>query len=282
MTNPLWLASWGLVGLCIGSFVNVVAIRLPLRLLSQHDGIAAGQAIHNPRSQCMQCQRTLPWWTLLPVLSWLALKGRCAFCRQPIALGYPIVELLVGAWFVWCGLVNGNATHAFASTLLWSVWGALLLCCLLIDHKYFLLPDVLTYSLLVMGLTASAASLVGVALIAVSLEQSVLGAAVAWLVLAAVAWGYRAGTGRDGMGQGDIKLFAALGAWLGLAALPWVLLGASLAGALIGIWARLAKQQPNTAAAAELGLDENAIAFGPFLVASAVLYQVLQSQAVLM
>ncbi len=267
------LAWWGICGLCIGSFVHVVATRLPLRLLDD-------AAFNNPRSECAHCKRNLPWWALVPVLSWLALKGRSACCQQPIALSYPLVELLTAVWFVWCGYAYAHTSQVLAATVLWSVWGAALLCCLLIDYKYFLLPNVLTYSLLALGLAASAAPIIGLRLIDTSLMQSVTGAAGAWLSLSLVAWVYKGVTGRDGMGQGDIKLFAALGAWLGLAALPWVLLGASLAGSVVGLVQRQQRTQAaqeTQATAVDLGLDPAAIAFGPYLVVSAVAYQVWQA-----
>ena len=261
------LALWGLVGLCIGSFVHVVATRLPLRLL--------GHAVrNNPRSECAHCKRQLPWWALVPVVSWVALKGRSACCHQPLAASYPLVELLTATWFVWCGYAY--ETSPLAAVVLWSVWGAALLCCLLIDHKYFLLPNVLTYGLLLMGLCASAAPVIGLQLIDQSLLQSAGGAATAWCSLSLVAWVYKRTTGQDGMGQGDIKLFAALGAWLGLAALAWVLLGASLAGCVAALLQRQRHNLAKRATAVDLGLDPGAIAFGPYLVISAVAYQVLQ------
>ena len=261
------LVLWGIVGLCIGSFVHVVATRLPLRIL----GDAVG---HNPRSECSYCKRQLPWWALVPVASWVALKGRSACCHQPIAASYPLVELFTAIWFVWCGYAY--AASPLAAVVLWSVWGAALLCCLLIDHKYFLLPNVLTYGLLFVGLAASAAPVIGLQLIDQSLMQSAGAAATAWCSLSLVAWVYKRITGQDGMGQGDIKLFAALGAWLGLAALAWVLLGASLAGCMAGLLQRQRPSQATRTTALDMGLDPGAIAFGPCLVISALTYQVLQ------
>lgn len=270
----LSLATWGIVGLCVGSFVHVVATRLPLRILDIKD---AQVLTSNPRSQCAHCQCNLPWWALVPVLSWLLLKGRSACCNKPIGIGYPLVELATSVWFVWCCYLYAGADHSWLTIALWSVWGALLLCCLLIDYNYFLLPDSLTLGLLALGIAGSAASLTGLPVL-----QSLLGTACGGSALWLVAWGYKKATGRDGMGLGDIKLFAALGAWLGLAALPWVLLGASLAGLLWGLglgWVqRYAHTSPRAhppAPMAALGLDPAAIAFGPYLVISAVACQVL-------
>lgn len=267
-TSFIGLAFWGVVGLCVGSFVHVVATRLPLRIL--------GEVVRdNPRSECAYCKRSLPWWALVPVASWLALKGRTACCGQTIAASYPLVELLTATWFVWCGYAY--AAQPLATPVLWSVWGAVLLCCLLIDYKYFLLPNALTYSLLALGLAASAAPVIGLTLIDQSFVQSAGGAATAWCSLSLVAWIYKCTTGRDGMGQGDIKLFTALGAWLGLTALAWVLLGASLAGVVVGFMQRQRPNQAARATAVGVGLDPTAIAFGPYLVISAVAYQVLRA-----
>jgi leader peptidase (prepilin peptidase)/N-methyltransferase len=154
------------------------------------------------------------------------------------------------------------------------MWGTVLLCCLLIDARYMLLPDVLTLPLLAMGLIASAASLTPQ-----SFQASCMSAGAAWLVLWTIAKCYHLTTNRHGMGQGDIKLFAALGAWQGLDALPWILLGASLAGTVVGAVSHHRKTaQTGTLTptrATDLGLDAEAIAFGPYLVLCAMLYQVL-------
>ena len=286
-----WVGLMAVVGLCVGSFVTVVSTRLPKRLLAQ----ASGQTppAQPLRSHCPHCQQQLRWTDLVPVVSWLMLRARCRHCEHPIAARYPATELLTATWFAWCALVYvspsvyGGASamlDAQASALLWALWGAMLLCCLIIDQHYFLLPDVITYPLLAIGVLASALGLT-----AVDLNASLLGAVSAWLGLWLVALGYRLAAHQDGMGQGDMKLFAAIGAWLGLAALPWVLLGASLSATLVALLLRWRQTRHSSATRGSvdthtrelLAIDERAIAFGPYLVVSAVGYQVWLMSAAL-
>tara|TARA_B110000503_G_scaffold90708_1_gene137151 strand:- start:766 stop:1695 length:930 start_codon:yes stop_codon:yes gene_type:complete len=285
-SNPsLWLALMGLLGLTMGSFACVVVLRLPVRLMSPLGDTTRLPQANQPndsnysrRSRCPNCNHELRWLDLIPVLSWLVLRGQCAHCKQAISKLYPILELMICAWFIWCtyAVIAQPLTtlHPTATALAWSMWGTVLLCCLLIDARYMLLPDVLTLPLLAMGLMASAASLTPL-----SFQASCTGAGAAWLVLWAIAKCYHLTTNRHGMGQGDIKLFAALGAWQGLEALPWILLGASLVGTVVGAVSHHRKttqiDTPTPTRAAELGLDAQAVAFGPYLVLCAMLYQVL-------
>ena len=219
---PLWLALMGLLGLTMGSFACVVVLRLPVRLMAQFGNTADLPQANQPndpndshRSRCPNCNHQLRWLDLIPVLSWLALRGQCAHCKQAISKLYIVLELLVCAWFMWCtyAVIAQPLTtlHPTATALAWSMWGTVLLCCLLIDARYMLLPDVLTLPLLTMGLIASAASLTPQ-----SFQASCMSAGAAWLVLWTIAKCYHLTTNRHGMGQGDIKLFAALGAWQGL------------------------------------------------------------------
>ena len=282
---PLWLALMGLLGLTMGSFACVVVLRLPVRLMSPLGDTTRLPQANQPndsnysrRSRCPNCNHELRWLDLIPALSWLVLRGQCAHCKQAISKLYPILELMICAWFIWCtyAVIAQPLTtlHPTATALAWSMWGTVLLCCLLIDARYMLLPDVLTLPLLAMGLMASAASLTPL-----SFQASCTGAGAAWLVLWAIAKCYHLTTNRHGMGQGDIKLFAALGAWQGLEALPWILLGASLVGTVVGAVSHHRKttqiDTPTPTRAAELGLDAQAVAFGPYLVLCAMLYQVL-------
>ena len=282
---PLWLALMGLLGLTMGSFACVVVLRLPVRLMAQFGNTARLPQANQPndsndshRSRCPNCNHQLRWLDLIPVLSWLALRGQCAHCKQAISKLYIVLELLVCAWFMWCtyAVIAQPLTtlHPTATALAWSMWGTVLLCCLLIDARYMLLPDVLTLPLLAMGLIASAASLTPQ-----SFQASCMSAGAAWLVLWTIAKCYHLTTNRHGMGQGDIKLFAALGAWQGLDALPWILLGASLTGTVVGAVSHHRKTALTgtltPTRATDLGLDAQAIAFGPYLVLCAMLYQVL-------
>lgn len=242
------------LGLVVGSFINVVVVRLPKILEQQWRTECAALAgadvpapavggadvvdtppaddaalsLSSPRSHCPNCQAPIRPWHNVPVISYLCLRGRCARCRAAISPLYPLVELAAG---VLAGLVawRFGATPTAVAALL-ATW--LLLTMALIDARTQLLPDVLTLSLLWLGLLVSIvpfhAGLVRPA-------DAIIGAAAGYGVLWSVFVLFRALTGKHGMGHGDFKLAAALGAWLGWQALPMVLLLASLGGSVIGL-----------------------------------------------
>lgn len=279
LLTPLAL---GILGLCIGSFLNVVVHRLPLMLergwwleSSEHladaqelrrAGLAAPQAdklaasaqalqthleqlpplgIATPRSRCPHCGRAIAWHENLPLLGWLRLGGRCAGCKQRISLRYPLVELGTGLLFAATAWHVGPQPLA----LLWCGFVATLLALALIDWDTTLLPDSMTLPLLWAGLLAA---LLGWTL---PLEQALIGAIAGYLALWSVYWLFKLTTGKEGMGYGDFKLLAALGAWLGWQMLLPIVLGASLIGALVGIGLKLSG-----------GLREGRyVPFGPFL-----------------
>ncbi len=279
LLTPLAL---GILGLCIGSFLNVVVHRLPLMLergwwleSSEHladaqelrrAGLSAGQAdklaagaqalqthleqlpplgIATPRSRCPHCGHTIAWHENLPLLGWLRLGGRCAGCKQKISPRYPLVELSCGLLFAAVGWHVGAQPLA----LLWCGFAATLLALALIDWDTTLLPDSMTLPLLWAGLLAA---LLGWTL---PLEQSLIGAMTGYLSLWSVYWLFKLATGKEGMGYGDFKLLAALGAWLGWQMVLPIVLGASLIGALVGIGLKLSG-----------GLREGRyVPFGPFL-----------------
>ena len=243
----LCAASAGVLGLLVGSFLNVVIYRLPkimeaewraecAELAAAGDPAApvAPAAVYNlvtPRSACPACGAQITAWQNIPVLSWLALRGRCARCRAPISARYPIVELATAAlsaavaWrfgFGWEG--------AFALLISWT-----LIALTGIDLDTQLLPDALTLPLLWLGLLAAAFLGRGAAPVPVDLKSAVLGAAFGYLSLWSIYHGFRLATGKEGMGYGDFKLFAALGAWLGWQMLLPVILLAAASGAVLGI-----------------------------------------------
>jgi leader peptidase (prepilin peptidase)/N-methyltransferase len=216
----LWGASWG-------SFANVVAWRLP-----------RGVSIVRPASHCPACESPVPWWGNLPVLGWCLVGGRCRSCRNPVSARYPLVEAVVGvaALAIWLRLVaragpDGAWTagdpglEVFVPFVLATCFVAGLVALSLIDLAWFLLPDSLTLSLTVLGLGAAAAS-PGPPTLAEAALGAVLGGGlpaavmVVWLLL----------TGRDGLGGGDWKLLAAVGAWLGPASIPFVLGAGAIQG----------------------------------------------------
>jgi len=234
--DPVVLAATsGLLGLMVGSFLNVVVHRLPVMLEREWRDecvrLAGGEApagerfdLVVPRSRCPHCAHRIAWYENVPVVSWLALRGRCSACRGRIALRYPLVELASGALAAACALRFGwDPRLVGALAVSWT-----LLALALIDYDHQLLPDDLTLPLLWLGLVASLWQ------VTVGPREAIVGAAVGYLALWVVFHGFKALTGKEGFGYGDFKLLAALGAWCGPGAVLPVVLLASLAGAVVG------------------------------------------------
>ena len=247
----------GLLGLLIGSFLNVVIYRLPVMLEAQWQAECAelqgkdqpASTPFNlvvPRSRCQQCSHQLGWSENIPVLSYLMLRGKCSQCKTPFSLRYPLIELATGALFFYCGWQWG----ASPSALLWCGFAAAILALAMIDWDTTLLPDSITQPLLWAGLIGSALKLTNV-----GLTESLWGAIGGYMSLWLVYWAFKLATGKEGMGFGDFKLFAALGAWFGWQALIPIILMSSVIGAIIGIAMKL------SSALREGGY----IPFGPFL-----------------
>jgi leader peptidase (prepilin peptidase) / N-methyltransferase len=247
----------GLFGLLVGSFLNVVILRLPPRMQWQWEqdsremlGLEPATSPPPPgivvrRSHCPKCGHAIAWWENVPVLSFLALRGRCRGCGTSISWQYPLVELLTGALFalvVWRFGVGAEALAALVFT-------GILVAASGIDLRTTLLPDSLTLPLLWLGLLLSLATLF------VSPQAAILGAAAGYLSLWCVFWLFKLVTGKEGMGYGDFKLLAALGAWCGADALLSIILLSSFVGALIGgAWLAVRGRDRATP-----------IPFGPFL-----------------
>ncbi|MBP3984512.1 prepilin peptidase [Pseudoxanthomonas helianthi] len=227
------------LGLLLGSFLNVVILRLPrkmewrwrrdarevLELPDVYEPPPPGIVVEP--SHCPHCKARLSWYENIPVFSWLALRGKCRHCHAPISVQYPLVELLTCLLTVVCVWRFGFG---------WQGFGAILLTCFLIalsgiDLRTQLLPDQLTLPLLWLGLIASMEKLY------IAPKPAVLGAIAGYVSLWSVWWLFKQLTGKEGMGHGDFKLLAAIGAWAGLnGILPTILLS-SLVGAVIGsIW----------------------------------------------
>lgn len=237
LTTPwLLITAAVLFGLVVGSFLNVVIHRLP-RMLEQGwraecaelsgNPLPAGETYNLvlPRSRCPHCGHPIRAVENIPVLSYVALRGRCAACKAPISLRYPAVEALAGAlagYIAW----RFGASAAAAGAMLFA-WTMIALA--FIDLDTFYLPDNLTLPLLWTGLAFN----IGATF--TDLTSAVIGAAGGYLVLWAVFWAYKLATGKEGMGYGDFKLLAAIGAWLGWKMLPLVILLSSFVGAVIGI-----------------------------------------------
>ncbi len=255
----------GVLGLLIGSFLNVVIHRLPRMMerqwaaecaqyaqdagLPAQGGAAPAEQPFNlltPRSRCPSCGHEVRWYENIPVLSYLALRGRCSGCGTRIGVRYPLVELATAALFYACALRWGWSF----TTLAWCGFCAALVALALIDWDTTLLPDDITLPLLWAGLLASVLRWIDVQPV-----DAVIGAAAGYVSLWLVYWGFKLATGKEGMGYGDFKLFAALGAWFGWQALVPIVLMASVIGALVGIAMKFASSLR----------EGKYVPFGPFL-----------------
>lgn len=227
-----------LTGLCVGSFLNVVAYRLPLMLKRQwKDECAQISGLNletqenkkfnlcTPSSHCPHCNIPIAWYENIPVFGWLALRGQCSNCKVHISARYPLVELLTGLISLLTVIILGSGLNAVLALIFtWS-----LIALTLIDLDEQLLPDNITLPLLWLGL------LINTQNIYTSAVSSIIGAASGYLILWSIYWGFRILTDKEGMGYGDFKLLAALGAWLGWQTLPLIILFSALLGALAGI-----------------------------------------------
>ena len=256
------LIGTGIFGLMIGSFLNVVIHRLPLMMQRQADNYlaqATGKRLpypdrYNlwlPRSHCPHCFHQIRAGENIPLLSYLVLRGRCRHCTYPISPRYPLVELLTGA-------LSLLMIHHFDLSLTGVaalIFMYLLIALAFIDAATQLLPDELTFCLLWGGL------LINVQALFVPLTEAVAGAAIAYLALWSVYWLFKLITGKEGIGYGDFKLFAAIGAWLGYSRLPLILFLASFTGAVIGIITMTVKKQARG----------TPLPFGPYLALAAMI-----------
>jgi leader peptidase (prepilin peptidase)/N-methyltransferase len=252
----------GLFGLLFGSFLNVVIHRLPIMMQRESDNYVASESgkplphttrynLVLPRSACPHCKHQITAAENIPVVSWLLLRGKCSKCKAPISARYPAVELLTGAlsalvvWKLGSGWAGLSALFFLYS----------LIAMTFIDADTQLLPDDLTYPLLWAGL------LMNVNGTFVPLQDAVIGAALGYLALWSIYWLFKLATGKEGMGYGDFKLLAALGAWMGWAMLPTIILLSSVVGAVVGIALIVfAKRGRN-----------NPIPFGPYLAAAGLI-----------
>lgn len=311
----IYLATVGLLGLFVGSFLNVVIYRLPIMMendwkrgwqqfaeesaqQSATDGLAAtpaatqggtqastqGQGNQNghagtletaddsnfttpgeekfnlsvPRSRCPGCGELIRAWQNIPVFSYLLLRGKCAGCKTSISVRYPLVELVTALLSVICAWHFGVTIQAAAALVI--TWSLIALSG--IDFDTQLLPDSVTLPLMWLGLIASLVP------VFVGATDAIVGAAAGYLSLWCVYWAFKIVTGKEGMGYGDFKLLAALGAWFGWQALPMIVLLSSLVGAIVGVTLIVAK-----------GRDKQIpIPFGPYLAAAGWLAMIFGEQ----
>lgn len=292
LLDPWWSAAlFGVLGLLIGSFLNVVIYRLPKMMERQWNeevaayaaeraarlppGSATAQAIEAsqqppaepfnlmvPRSRCPACGHMVQWYENIPALSYLFLRGKCSSCGVLISVRYPLVELGTAGLFAFLGHEGGLS----APTLAWCLFAAAMVALAMIDWDTTLLPDDITLPLLWAGLIGSTLGWTGLAPTA-----SIAGAAAGYLSLWLVYWGFKLATGKEGMGYGDFKLFAALGAWFGWQALVPIILMASVIGAIVGLAMKFRNQ-----------LREGGyVPFGPFLVGAGLASMVFTPEAIL-
>ena len=264
----------GILGLLIGSFLNVVIYRVPRMMERQWaaecaelNGVPAQPAekfnLLTPRSRCSSCGHLIRWYENIPVLSYVFLRGKCSACRAPYGMRYPLVEAVTGALFFFCAWRWGWTMTALA----WCGFSAALLALAVIDWDTTLLPDDMTLPLLWAGLIAAAMQWNP----AVGLSSALWGAVAGYLSLWAVYWAFKLATGKEGMGYGDFKLFAALGAWFGWTALVPMILMASVIGAAIGIAMKFSS-----------GLREGGyVPFGPFLAGAGFTAMIFGPQSIL-
>jgi leader peptidase (prepilin peptidase)/N-methyltransferase len=252
----------GVFGLLFGSFLNVVIHRLPVMMQRESDNYVAEESgkpqphttrynLMVPRSACPHCQHQITALENIPVISWLALRGQCSSCKAKISPRYPLVELLTGALSALVIWRFGSGYAGLAALFfLYS-----LIAMTFIDADTQLLPDDLTYPLLWGGL------LININGTFVPLQEAVIGAAAGYLALWSIYWLFKLATGKEGMGYGDFKLLAALGAWMGWTMLPVIVLLSSVVGAVAGLsliaFARRSRNKP--------------IPFGPYLAAAGLI-----------
>ncbi|MCX7147891.1 MAG: A24 family peptidase [Rhodocyclales bacterium] len=249
----------GLLGLMVGSFLNVVIHRLPImmerdwaaqcaELRGETPPVVEPLSLARPRSRCPQCGHPISALENIPVISWLLLRGRCKGCTTPISFRYPLVEALTGLLFALVAWHFGFTAAGLGAL----VFIAALIALTGIDFDTQLLPDDITLPLLWLGLALNAFS------VYTDLKSAVIGAIAGYLSLWCVYWVFKLFTGKEGMGYGDFKLLAALGAWLGWQMLPLAILLSSFVGAVVGIalmaFARHGRNVP--------------IPFGPYLAAA--------------
>ena len=278
----LFAASVFVIGLVVGSFLNVVIYRLPIMMEREwraqiadvtHSTAPATSAsgpalapapaappaerftLATPRSACPACKTPIKAIHNVPVISWLLLRGRCAACKAPISPRYPAVELVTGVLSAWVAWHFGFGAIGACAVVV--TWALIALTGIDIDHQ--LLPDSITLPLLWAGLLASVAlgPQPGAAL-PVSPKDAIIGAAAGYLSLWAVFHAFRLITGKEGMGYGDFKLFAALGAWMGWKVLPLIILLSAATGAVLGVSMILLRGRDRAAP----------MPFGPYLAAA--------------
>ena len=248
-----------ILGLIIGSFLNVVVYRLPKAIIKQFKNPAQNQfldplkVISKPRSFAPCCKKQLKWFENIPVLSWIFLQGRCRFCKNPISYRYPLIEILTAIFFYFCFKKYGITSEAF----LWAIFFSYLIALAFIDLDTFLLPDLLTLSLCAIGLFSSSFKL-----ISIPIESALLGSILGYCLPWSVNKIYYLWRKHDGFGGGDFKLLASLGAWLGWQSIVPIISIASIMALVSSLFLILYGKKINL---------KSQLPFGPFLIIGSVI-----------
>jgi leader peptidase (prepilin peptidase)/N-methyltransferase len=248
---PPMILNWYIffIGMCIGSFLNVCIYRLP-----------AGKSIVHPASACPVCGNTIRWYDNIPVISYIVLRGRCRSCHTGISIRYPVIELLCGLFAMAIWMHYGYSLSA----LIYFILIAALLLITFIDIDHRIIPDIISLPGIPLGFLSS------FILPQLGWSDSLLGIAAGGGSLLAVAWGYQMVTGKEGMGGGDIKLLAMIGAFLGWKGVLFTIMASSLIGTVVGVVVML-----------RAGRDmKMAMPFGPFLAMGAIIYIYLGPQLI--
>jgi leader peptidase (prepilin peptidase)/N-methyltransferase len=260
MPLAVWIAFAGVLGLLVGSFLNVVILRLPERMAAAWEQEARDvlaleieaaplpPGIVREPSHCPHCKHRLSALDNIPLFGWLLLRGRCRYCQVKISVQYPLVELLAGVLSAIVVLKFGPSWPALAGLVL--TWFLIALAG--IDFRTQLLPDQLTLPLLWLGLLLALLPMFMIA------PAAIMGAAIGYLSLWSVYWLCKLLTGKEGMGYGDFKLLAALGAWMGPVALLPIILLSSFMGALVGVGLMVLRKRDS----------QIPMPFGPFIAAA--------------
>lgn len=264
-SSPIFFISFVFAfSLLVGSFLNVVIYRLPVMMKNawqdevdfhvhgpEHKIERPVFNLVKPDSTCPNCSHQIRAWENIPLVSWLVLKGKCSKCKSSISARYPLIELLTAGLSAWAAYQLGFNIVGISFVL--ATW--LLVAMTFIDLDEMLLPDSLTLSLLWLGL------IIAVFRPDLSTSDAIFGAVIGYMSLFSVYWGFKLLTGKEGMGYGDFKLLAALGAWCGWQQLPIIILLSSVVGAFVGLCLMAIKRQGGS----------YAIPFGPYLAAAGFL-----------
>ncbi|WP_163935511.1 A24 family peptidase [Paraferrimonas sp. SM1919] len=238
-----WLFSCFVVGLCVGSFINVVCWRLPIMIANETNEDKDNFNLSWPNSYCPSCNTAIKVSDNIPILSYLLLQGKCRSCNSPISPQYPLIELVSGCILVVIGYYFGVSLPF----LFYSAASLILLALVIIDVKHMLLPDLLNYCLLWLGLLASVCD------VSIAADDAIIGAIAGYLSLWSLYWAFKLITHKEGLGYGDFKLVAAIGSWIGWQLLPLLLLIAAVLGLIYAV------------AIGRLKQSQQPIAFGPFI-----------------